>query len=433
MKKYVIEIIRKSCIDRNFVKSFSKLTAGTASAQILGIITVPILTRLYGVEAYGIQAVYNSVVSIFCILATGRYETVILLPKDDKQSFSVCCIVILLSFVISICWFFGYMAVKDEVVTFLGYGEVFDWLQWLPFTVMATSLSVVITQWLNRMRDYRVMAMTGVLISIINFFAGSVYAMLYPGDNFGLYFNTFSGQMIVGIIGIFYCYQRKYFSLTWISLSMLLYVAKKYINVPKYMVVGNILNDFSTKLPVFLLQGIFGDIVVGYYAMSVKLLGMPMQLITNAVGNVFIRDAVDEWNKKGNCERSFKKTYYLLGVLGIIPSILIFIFSKDLFVIFLGENWYMAGLYCVYLIPMYFINFVFSPLSNVLVIANKQNVFFYLQFCRLAVVYLFMQVGYILFTTADAVVIFYGIGFSLYYSIVLLYCRQVATNGSGDI
>lgn len=433
MKEYLKAIINKSCVDKNFVKNFSKLTAGTASAQIVSIITVPILTRLYGVEAYGIQAVYNSVVSMFCILATGRYETAILLPKDDKKSFSVCCLVVLLSLFMSICWCFGYMVLKDTMIKFFGYGEVFDWLQWLPFTVMAISLSVVVTHWLNRMRDYRVMAMTGMLISIINFSAGSIYAILYPGDNFGLYFNTFMGQLVVGIIGIFYCYKRKYFSKAWISFSMLLHVAKKYINVPKYMVGGNILNDLSTKLPVFLLQGIFGDLVVGYYAMSVKLLGMPLQLITSAVGNVFLRDAVDEWNNKGNCERSFKKTYYLLGVLGIIPSILIFIFSKDLFVIFLGENWYMAGVYCVYLIPMYFIKFIFSPLSNVLVIANKQNIFFYLQFCRLAVVYLFMQVGYRLFFTADAVVIFYGIGFSLYYAIVLLYCRKVAINVSESV
>ena len=93
----------------------------------------------------------------------------------------------------------------------------------------------------------------------------------------------------------------------------------------------------------------------------------------------------------------------------------------------------MAGVYCVYLIPMYFINFVFSPLSYVLDIANKRNIFFYLQLCRLAVVYLFMQVGYRLFFTADAVVIFYGIGFSLYYAIVLLYCRKVAINVSESV
>lgn len=428
MKKYVIEILRKSCIDRHFVKSFSKLTAGTASAQLVSIITVPILTRLYGVEAYGIQAVYNSVVSIVFILATGRYETAILLPKDDKQSFSVCCIVILLSLAMSICWFLGYMVVKDEVITFFGYGEVFDWLQWLPFTVMATSLSVVVTHWLNRMKDYNMMAKIGVLASMVNFVFAFVYAYLFYGDNFGLYFNTFVGNLFVASIFIFYCHKKRYFCFSWVSFRGLFNVAKLYSDMPRYMVGGSILNDLSNRLPIFLLQGFAGEAVVGWYAMGLKLLGMPLQLVATAVGNVFIRDAAEEWNEKKSCWNSFKKTFVILFATGVIPNILIFFYSCDVFVFFLGAHWYMSGVYCAYLVPMYFIKFIYSPLSGILLIANKQKEFLYTQLCSIVVVYMGMKLGYSLFGTIDIVIILYGLSLFTYYSLVLVYCCSIAHN-----
>ena len=88
----------------------------------------------------------------------------------------------------------------------------------------------------------------------------------------------------------------------------------------------------------------------------------------------------------------------------------------------------MAGVYCTYLIPMYYIKFVFSPVSNVLLIANKQQIFLYLQFCRIIVIYAGMQLGYILYGSADAIIVFYGISFSLYYLIVLMYCVRTSVN-----
>ncbi len=57
--KHLIDNVKKSFQNKTLVSSFSKLATGTAIAQVIGILSIPILTRMYSVEAYGIQAVYN--------------------------------------------------------------------------------------------------------------------------------------------------------------------------------------------------------------------------------------------------------------------------------------------------------------------------------------------------------------------------------------
>lgn len=433
MKIIVKRLIKKCSIDKRFVNNFSKLICGTASAQFVGIVTVPILTQIYGVEAYGVQAVYVSIASILGIFATGKYETAILLPEDDEKGFLLSCLVILLSIIFSVIWYLGYSVFSNEIFVYFCGIDVLYWLQWLPFTLIATSLYSVVTIYLNRMKDYSVMATAGVMSSVINFLFAVIYSLVYPDDNFGLYFNTFAGNLVVSIIFILYCHRRMYFNLSWWSWHGLYGVASIYMNMPKYLLFGSTLNELSSRLPVFLLQGFAGELVVGWYSMGLKLLGMPLQLVSSAVGNVFLREAAEEWNKKHNCWISSKKTLSVLVITGIVPATLLFFFSCDMFSFFLGNNWYMAGVYCTYLIPMYYIKFVFSPVSNVLLIANKQQIFLYLQFCRIIVIYAGMQLGYILYGSADAIIVFYGASFSLYYLIVLMYCVRTSVNKNSPI
>ena len=169
MKIIVKRLIKKCSIDKRFVTNFSKLICGTASAQFVGIVTIPILTQIYGVEAYGVQAVYVSIASIMGLFATGKYEAAILLAEDDEKGFLLSCLVILLSIIFSVIWHLGYSVFSNEIFVYFCGIDVLYWLQWLPFTLIATSLYSVVTIYLNRMKDYSVMATAGVMSSVINF------------------------------------------------------------------------------------------------------------------------------------------------------------------------------------------------------------------------------------------------------------------------
>ena len=75
----------------------------------------------------------------------------------------------------------------------------------------------------------------------------------------------------------------------------------------------------------------------------------------------------------GNCEEAFRSTFKALVILGSGPVLCIFVFAPDLCARIFGEPWREAGEFARILAPLYFFNFVASPLSYVFFVAGKQR------------------------------------------------------------
>jgi O-antigen/teichoic acid export membrane protein len=81
-----------------FAKQVATLLSGSALAQLLPFIAEPFITRLYSAEELGIITLFTSVAVMFSIVATGRYEFAIMLPKADKESINLMAVSILFTF-----------------------------------------------------------------------------------------------------------------------------------------------------------------------------------------------------------------------------------------------------------------------------------------------------------------------------------------------
>ena len=67
----------------SFATDTLKLVTGTTLAQIISVLASPLVTRLYGPEAYGLLALFNLITSIIGVIACMRYELAIMLPKIE--------------------------------------------------------------------------------------------------------------------------------------------------------------------------------------------------------------------------------------------------------------------------------------------------------------------------------------------------------------
>jgi len=88
--------IRALLPKNTFARGVGVLVGGTASAQILLVLAVPILTRLYTPEDFGLLAVYASLLAIIGVISTLRYELAIPLPEDDVEAANVAVLSLLL-------------------------------------------------------------------------------------------------------------------------------------------------------------------------------------------------------------------------------------------------------------------------------------------------------------------------------------------------
>ncbi len=73
-------------IKNNFAKRVSLLIGATAVAQLILILSMPLLTRLYTPEDFGLLAIYSSILAVISVVASLCYESAIPLPKNDETA-----------------------------------------------------------------------------------------------------------------------------------------------------------------------------------------------------------------------------------------------------------------------------------------------------------------------------------------------------------
>ena len=89
----------------SFASNVVTIVTGTAIAQIIVILATPVITRLYGPEAFGLFALFSSIISILVTVGCLRYELAIMLPKSDEDAANVFGLCIFLLMVITVVSF----------------------------------------------------------------------------------------------------------------------------------------------------------------------------------------------------------------------------------------------------------------------------------------------------------------------------------------
>jgi len=81
-----IEIMIKGITKSTFVRNFSQLFMGSVASQIMPIVLLPLLTRLYTAGELGAFAIFYSVLMTISPLANGRLDVSIVMAEDNKTA-----------------------------------------------------------------------------------------------------------------------------------------------------------------------------------------------------------------------------------------------------------------------------------------------------------------------------------------------------------
>src|SRR5690625_2213325 len=97
MKEKLINFSKKP-----FVRNVIILASGTAAAQIITMVLSPIITRLYGPEAFGLMGAFMAIVNIVAPIAALTYPIAIVLPRRDQDAKMIIRLSMLITISISI-------------------------------------------------------------------------------------------------------------------------------------------------------------------------------------------------------------------------------------------------------------------------------------------------------------------------------------------
>ena len=381
------------------------IAGGSVIAQGFTMLTMPVLSRLYSPDDFGIASAFASMMSVMIPLSSLRYFSAVALPKTHRYAQAL----FSLSLMIQGSYFciitMVFILFGSAILTYFNMENLSDYKILISFAVLGASLYEMLTQCAIRTKSFSVIARTKISQS----FAGGLTKLclgIFGARPLGLILGMIIGQA-GGITSVILALHKIGFLriCRWYEIRR---VALRFRNFPLYATPTAIINTAGAQIIPIMVFSFYGSTIAGYFSMAHQLLMIPSVFIGSAIGQVFLqRASVAKYN--GGLHVLCWNTYKTLLKIGIIPMVILVISAPFVFKFVLGGAWGEAGEYAKFLAPITMASFAFSPISHVFNIQNKQSIAMKLEILYFIVQILCFLVG-VLYQSAHVSICLYSLG-----------------------
>jgi O-antigen/teichoic acid export membrane protein len=404
--------------DNSKKKSFAfdvlTLAGGTTFAQILTILSAPVLTRLYGPEDFGIWALYISITSIISVIACMRYEYSIMLPESDKEAVNLLGLSFLAVLFVSGLTFPIIWSFKESIVNVLNSQQIGDYLWLVPPFVFVNGLFLALNNWNSRTKLFKRLSLARVFSSVSSTTTQIGFGLAERVGAGGLIAGSLAGQSIATFVlgGQIWKDDRRLIveSLSW---KKIYEGFKKYHKFSLIDTWAALMNSVSWQLPAFLLSAFFTPAVVGFYSLGFRLLQLPMSFIGGSISQVFFQRASRAFSE-GTLPSLVENVFRMLVIIGMFPIMILTIVGSDVFTVIFGKAWAEAGVYTQILSLWAFVWFISSPLTTIYVVVEKHHFGFHYNLFNLTTRLLSLIIGGLLGSARTALILFSISGILVY-------------------
>lgn len=403
-----------------FWKQVLTVLTGSVLAQALPLLAAPLITRLCSPADMGAFSVWLGMVAVAAIAASLRMETAMILDHGVQEqrtcfsavAYSASVLALLLTAAGLIACLLP-LASKLSLFALLSIGFA-TWLTAYTQTTLAyaTSHSAFGQAAHAKVWGAGAVALAQLLLLAI----GASASALVLGQLIGLIIGLAAAQRVL---------RPPRPRLAWRPDAGVLAYWRKHQAFWRFSLPSNLLNAMVGQMPLFLIGARYGVLAAGLYTLTQRVLAAPISLLAASVLEVFKRQCVHDFETIGNCRDAYVHAFKVLVGLGIAPALVVYLYAPELFTFVFGSAWRTAGVMAQVLAPLFFLNFVASPLSYVFFVAGKQKIELAWQ-CAL---FLVTICAFCLPATLDSCIALYTFGYAMLYLVYLCMSFRYACNG----
>lgn len=417
-----------------FVRNVAIVATGTAGAQAVFLVFTPIITRLYGPEAFGVLGIFTAMITIIAPVAALSYPLAMVLPKKDSDAIglaklsagialatSISTAVILLALQAPIA-----KALDMEPGDFLTLGLVF------PLAMLFTALTAIGNQWVIRKKLFKIKAKVAVLHALwVN--TGKAGMGLMTPVAAALVVITALGSALHAVM-LFLEIKKERRGVSGNKLNQAeretastpyKELARRHIDFACYRSPQIFLNAASQNLPVLMLAMFFGPASAGFYSLGRMVLGAPSALIGQSVASVFYPRINEAVHAGENTHRLILKATLALAAIGIVPFGLIIAFGPSLFALVFGVDWIRAGEYAQWLALWVYFGFINRPSVGAIPVLSLQGFFLIFEIVSILLRAGALALGYVTFESALGAIAIFSVT-NVFLNIILIVATILA-------
>lgn len=386
MKSLLDKVNAKLNAQGGFFKAVSVLVGGTAFAQGIAILALPILTRLYTPEEFSLYAIYASLLLTLSTASCLRFEIAIPIPEDDSEAIHLVLLAVLSNLVISlliglIIWVF-----YPEIILLLKQPN-FTSLIWLvPVGVFFAGLYNTFQYWATRKKQFPIIAKSRMVQSI-----SGVSVQLAMGIMGGAALGLTVGQIVKFSAGIWQLVVNFLHDASMVirttTFHQLKQVFKKNNQFPKYSALEALANSAAIQLPIIIIAAFSLDAEAGFLMLAMQIMAIPLSFVGGAIAQVYLAHAPENYSTGKLREYTHQCIFQLLKI-GVTPLLIVCLLAPSIVPFVFGEAWQRTGEMMLWMLPWFIMQFIVSPVSMSLHITNNHRIALLLQ-----IIGIFIRVG----------------------------------------
>jgi O-antigen/teichoic acid export membrane protein len=359
----------KHFLKSDVFKSFTVLFSGTLIAQAIGYAIAPILTRLYTTAEMGEMLYYMRIVSFIASLVTLRYEAALPLPKREDHSYLLYRFIYLLSF-----WLLVFTAFTLAVLTWIF--NITNFEPWFYGCIILGSASMIVinvgTSWAVRTGSYGLISRQKIINSLVSNALKWVF-FFWAWSSFGLILATMLG-FVLSALEFLWDYRKTHRSFgQFFSRKKTRVILREHRKFPLLNLPHVLLDNGRDMLMATLILTAFDTGVYGAYGHAYQMLRIPLMLIGISIGQLFYNRSSDAMHRNKPLYPILLKTVRTLTFISVVPFTVLFFFGTEIFALVFGEKWAISGSYAETMSFWLMINFIFSPITALPLLLNRQK------------------------------------------------------------
>lgn len=403
----------------SFKENVLKLLSGSVLSQILWMLSMIVLTRVYLPEEFASYQIFVSTLGICSIVSTARYELAIFIPKRRMESVQLAVLAIFIAIIFAlVCQIFLMCISYFHII-------VESFWHYFPVAIVLVSAYAILYNWYIREKGCTLISVVVVLFPIVHVIAAVVFKKLFNyGD--GLIYALIVARFVEVFIFGWYFLERysKYFKgINWFALKV---CAFKYSCFPKFMIVGGSLDNLSSSCPVFMLDFFYGKEITGYYSITMQALSAPSALVAKSLSDVFRQQSSVLYSKYNACKEFYDKNLKLLCKISLLVGVGIILLSPIAFVMVFGEHWRFSGELARYILPNVCLSLIASPLSGMYIVSLQQKRYLAIQFGFFIANVFGFVIGVFVFEEVKFVLLTFSIFVALVSVVSIYFGRKIA-------
>ncbi len=354
-----------------------RVSSGMAGAQLISLIAIPFITRLYTPDDYGYLGAYTNIIAFLLIVATGRYHLALVVSQDDAERRQLVQVALLFLFGSTLLSLVIVAFLRTDIERWMGMPGLAELLWLWPLSNIMRGLFLLLQYWCTAHRlfgplgaSYAIEAVIGALVVIA---AGLIIGSSETWPIIARVVAVTAASIILLCLivrgwtaGEVWHYAKLGTAQLWSAIS-------KYRRFPLLTSPAAILNTLALAGPPLILAVYFEPAVLAYFLIAERLLSVPLTIVGTSFGHVIYQEASERVGRgplepvlRQSLKRLFRIGYFALGLIAAC--------GPTLFELALGQAWRQAGEFAQILALGAFFRLLAAPFNNVTATLGRQDI-----------------------------------------------------------